>query len=478
MNIRIDNKKILFVGGGKIALHKISTVRQYTRNISIISPEIQDELHQMGFTEIRKEYETSDLEGFFLVYACTNNIEVNRRIKNDAAAYGIMVNVVDNRELSDFISPAVIKQDEMTIAVSSNGENVKKSVEWRNKIKAMLQTGDFLKKSSEQHKKGYVSIIGAGPGDPELLTIKAERALHEADVILYDDLVSSELVARFKARKIYTGKRKDRHHFEQEAINEEIIRHALQGKKVARLKGGDPFIFGRGGEEIEALRQHGIRYEIIPGITAAHGASAYTEIPLTMRKISSSVAFCTGHPVNKIQVPDADTLVYYMVASTVHEVLDAVAQKGRDAGTMVAIVQNATRYNQKIITGTLGELRKSEKAVYSPALLILGENINQFIEDNWYSKKKKVLIVDEDSGIYASEEYIKVHFPCKQTEGADDTLPELNESIDLDFIDEIYFSSSLCIRKFRAIHKSIPEKIIIKTADQEVNAEYRKLFSV
>ena len=138
VNIRIDNRKILFVGGGKIALHKIMTVAKYTRNISIIAPEIQDELHEMGFTEIRKEYETSDLEGFFLVYACTNNIDVNRRIKNDAAACGILVNVVDNRELSDFISPAVIKKNEMTIAVSSNGENVKKSVEWRNAIQAML----------------------------------------------------------------------------------------------------------------------------------------------------------------------------------------------------------------------------------------------------------------------------------------------------------------------------------------------------
>jgi precorrin-2 dehydrogenase / sirohydrochlorin ferrochelatase len=143
LNIRIDNKKILFVGGGKIALHKIKTVVQYTRTITIVSPEIQDELHQMGFAEICKEYETSDLEGFFLVYACTNNLEVNRRIKDDAAYYGILVNVVDNRELSDFISPAVIKQDEMTIAVSSNGENVKKTVEWRNRLKSIIERGDF-----------------------------------------------------------------------------------------------------------------------------------------------------------------------------------------------------------------------------------------------------------------------------------------------------------------------------------------------
>ncbi len=243
---------------------------------------------------------------------------------------------------------------------------------------------------SDQQKRGYVYIVGAGPGDPELLTIKAARVLREADVILYDDLVSSDLVAQFSALKIYTGKRKDSHHFEQDAINEEILRHAGEGKIVARLKGGDPFIFGRGGEEIEVLRQNGIGYEIIPGITAAHGASAYTEIPLTMRKISSSVAFCTGHPVSKIQVPDTDTIVYYMVASTVYEVLDAVVQKGRDENTAVAIVQNATRYNQKIITGTLGEMRKRAPSVYSPALLIIGDSIRQVIEDNWYSKKKKV----------------------------------------------------------------------------------------
>jgi len=339
-------------------------------------------------------------------------------------------------------------------------------------------TKDDTTTSSEPQKRGYVFIIGAGPGDPELLTVKAQRVLREADVILYDDLVSCELITQFHTMKIYTGKRKDCHHFEQEAINEEIVRQALQGKKVARLKGGDPFIFGRGGEEIEVLRQHGIEYEIIPGITAAHGASAYTEIPLTMRKISSSVAFCTGHPVNKIQVPDADTLVYYMVASTVHDVLDAVAKKGRNAETMVAIVQNATRYNQKIVTGTLGELRKSEKAVYSPALLILGENINQFIKDNWYSKKKKVLITGEDPGFYASEEYVKVYFSCQRVEDARHTSHEQDELLDLDFIDEIYFSSLSALRQFKSLYQTIPERITVKTANQDINAEYRKRFSV
>ena len=446
-------------------------------------------------------------------------------------------------------------------------------------------------------RKGYVYIIGAGPGDPELLTLKGERVLREADVILYDDLVSSELIDRFHALKIYTGKRKDSHHFEQDEINEEIVRHALQGKKVARLKGGDPFVFGRGGEEIEVLRKNGIGYEIIPGITAAHGASAYTEIPLTMRKISSSVAFCTGHPINKIQVPDADTLVYYMVASSVHDVLDAVVNKGWKDDTKVAIVQNATRYNQKIFTGTLGELRKREKALYSPALLILGANINQFIENNWYSKKKKVLITGDNEMGFNSEKYIVVPFPCHRVEGADqdtvnqcfktiddysvllfpsrlsvtyffrymhefgkdvrflgnhkiytsshaaytellkygviaDLHPETErsgeiitifrekgvehenillpcsngnneyltlaltalhnrvtslsvyyqgshkqgETLDLDFIDEIYFSSPACVRNFKSCYKTIPEKITVTTANNTTENEFRMLF--
>jgi len=144
LNVRIDNRKILFVGGGKIAMHKIQTVEQYTRDITILAPEIHPDLQGKGFTEIIKRYEPSDLEGAFLVYASTNDEEVNRQIKEDADRLGILVNVVDNRELSSFISPAVIRKDEMTITVSSNGENVKKSVAWRNKIREMMREDDTL----------------------------------------------------------------------------------------------------------------------------------------------------------------------------------------------------------------------------------------------------------------------------------------------------------------------------------------------
>ncbi len=460
----------------------------------------------------------------------------------------------------------------------------------------MNHTADQHGNEPLDRAKGYVYIVGAGPGDPELITVKAQRVLSEADVILYDDLVSLELVDQFNALKIYTGKRKDSHHFEQEEINREIVRHASEGKTVVRLKGGDPFIFGRGGEEIDTLRNVGIHYEIIPGITAAHGASAYTEIPLTMRRISSSVAFCTGHPVNRIQVPDTDTIVYYMVASTVHDVLDAVAAKGRSGSTMVAVVQSATHYNQKTYTGTLDEFRRREKAVYSPALLIIGDSIGQFIEHNWHSRKKKVLMTGGDSSRYSSTDYIMVHFPCRKISGADldavnrvldhiadysllffpnkfsvkyffrflfesgrdvrslahmtictagsaaaaelqesglvadhylepdgtvgyaERLRELcvsgqqillpgssitddslvagltqmgnsvtplgvyahevrqDEVIDLDFIDEIYFSSPVCVRNFQTLFETIPGRITVTTADRSTQNEYDSLF--
>lgn len=454
------------------------------------------------------------------------------------------------------------------------------------------------KTATESHKRGYVYIIGAGPGDPELLTVKAERVLHEVDVILYDNLVSGELIEQFGASKIYTGKRKDKHHFAQDAINEEIVFHAKQGKKVARLKGGDPYVFGRGGEEIAFLRKHGIEYEIIPGITAAHGASAYTEIPLTIRHVSSSVAFCTGHPLDKIHVPDTDTIVYYMVASSASDVAKAIIKKGKGEKTKVAIVQNATRYNQKVFAGTLGELKNKDKKVVSPALLILGENINEFIEDYWFAEKKKVLITGDSTDRYEKGDYVIVRYPCNDfgcsekgstlrtlddiaaeeimllfpdryavryffnylSESNTDVrdfvntvfcpagiaasaellkhgvLPDLcldactsegiimemtglgvtderivipcsgtvdeylvheltaqensvtlldvsvhktfepGEKIDLNFIDEIYFSSPSCVEDFRCHYRAIPENVAVTTADTRTRAEYDKLF--
>ncbi|AAM73454.1 MAG TPA: uroporphyrinogen-III C-methyltransferase [Chlorobaculum sp.] len=308
-------------------------------------------------------------------------------------------------------------------------------------------TGSIHTEPQAAAKRGYVYIAGAGPGDPELLTLKADRVLRGADVILFDDLVLPQMLEPYKAEKIYTGKRKDAHHFAQDEINQEIVRHALMGKTVVRLKGGDPFIFGRGGEEIETLRQHGIGYEIIPGITAAHGASAYSEIPLTMRKVSSSVAFCTGHPVNSIQVPDTDTIVYYMVASNVHDVLDKVAASGRSGETMVAVVQNATRYNQRVITSTLDEFRKREKAVYSPALLIIGQNISQYIEENWFSRKKKVLMTGEAPKKYPPADYITVPFPCQQVAGAD--LGAVKACIEgIDRFSMLFFQNRFAVRYF------------------------------
>jgi uroporphyrin-III C-methyltransferase len=316
---------------------------------------------------------------------------------------------------------------------------------------------------------GYVYLIGAGPGDPELLTLKADRVLREADVILYDDLVSSDILARYNVEKIFTGKRKDNHHFEQDAINDELVRQAKEGKRVARLKGGDPFIFGRGGEELETLRHHGIRYEIVPGITAAHGAASYAEIPLTMRKLSSSVAFCTGHPVTKIQVPSADTLVYYMVASSAHAVLEAVAASGRPDSTPVALVHNATRYNQKALFGTLGEWLRGERAVYSPALLIIGESISLAVADNWFQAKQKVLLVGDDTALMLSGDAFFVSF----TKAAQrETL--VAEPLELHLFDALHFASVADVEAFVEHYPSLPSTLRVTCATAQVMAVYQQ----
>ncbi len=336
-------------------------------------------------------------------------------------------------------------------------------------------------------RKGFVYLAGAGPGDPGLLTMKADQALRRADVILFDDLVAQELVRQYPAEKIYTGKRKGSHHASQEEINRELVRHALAGKVVVRLKGGDPFVFGRGGEEIAVLRRYGIAYEIIPGVTAAHGASAYTEIPLTMRGVSSSVAFCTGHPVSRITVPAADTLVFYMVASSLHEVLDAVVASGRSAETGAAIVQNATRYNQKTVFGTINSFRSRQSPIPSPALLIIGDNIGQFIENSWYSRKRKVLVTGAgDPGRYAEDAFVRVRWSCaaagcgpacSSCSAVDPGPPSAPAPpVDLAYIDEIYFASPACVGNFLHSFGMVPGRILCTPADDSTAAALRRVF--
>ena len=224
-------------------------------------------------------------------------------------------------------------------------------------------------------KYGKVYIAGFGPGDPELLTIKAQHALQQADIIFYDSLLDDIYLENFKGEKIKAGKRKDMHLKEQDEINELLYKAAISGKLVVRIKGGDPMIFGRGGEEFCYLKERLIDVEIIPGITSAFAASAIAGIPLTQRDISSSVAFCTGHPESSIHIPDTDTIVFYMSASNLHIILNKLIAAGRPTNTPVALIENISLPEQRIITGTLYEILKKTNTFHSPLLVIVGNTV-------------------------------------------------------------------------------------------------------
>ena len=224
-------------------------------------------------------------------------------------------------------------------------------------------------------KYGKVYIAGFGPGDPELLTIKAQHALQQADIIFYDSLLDDTYLENFKGEKIKAGKRKNLHMKEQDEINELLYKAAINGKQVVRLKGGDPMIFGRGGEEYHFLKERLINVEIIPGITSALAAAAIAGIPLTQRDISSSVAFCTGHPENSIHIPDTNTIVFYMSASNLHIILNKLIAAGRPTNTPVAIIENISLPEQRIITGTLYEILKKTNTCHSTLLVIVGNTV-------------------------------------------------------------------------------------------------------
>jgi uroporphyrin-III C-methyltransferase/precorrin-2 dehydrogenase/sirohydrochlorin ferrochelatase len=385
VSLDISNKNILIIGGGKIAEQKLSMLSKFTDRITILANSICPEIQLTGFKQIIKDYQQDDLAHYSIVYACTNNRSVNAQIKSDATKQGILVNVVDDPALCDFITPAIYKKGYMTVAVNSNGVDVLKSIEWRNKIKQLLyneadQTEpgnaslrELFAPLGDRKNYGKVYIAGFGPGDPDLLTIKAYRALQQADVIFHDCLLNKEYLDNFKGEKICTGKRKNNHIKEQDEINQLLYNAALEGKKVVRIKGGDPLIFGRGGEEFFYLKQRLIDVEIIPGITSALAAASLAAIPLTQRGVSSSVAFCTGHPESSIQIPETDTIVYYMSTSKIHLILNKLVNAGKPVNTGVAIIENISLPCQRIITGTINEIMLKKNTYHSPLVLIVGD---------------------------------------------------------------------------------------------------------
>jgi len=439
----LDGQQVLVVGGGEVALRKITLLERTGASITLIAPEVHPELKaraDAGQLQLAvRQFEPDDLNGARLVIVATSRRAVNRWIATLSEARGIPVNVVDDREASRFIVPAIIDRDPVLVAISTGGtspvlarrlrERLEASIpkrigalsEWLRSLRAATRLklrdtderrrffeavvdgaaarrfidGDargaeriaqqlLASTSTGPRAAGEVTLVGAGPGDPELLTLKALRALQDADVILYDRLVPAAVLelARRDATRICVGKAAGSIGSTQEEINALLIEHASVGRRVVRLKGGDPFVFGRGGEELEALAAAQIHFSVIPGITAALGVAAYAGIPLTHRDHAHSVTFVTGHADRDGKEPDwralsapGSTAVFYMGLARLEHIVERLMAHGAPAGRPAAIVAQGTTANQRVVTTTLSSIQgaSSDAGLEAPALLIVGD---------------------------------------------------------------------------------------------------------
>lgn len=434
----MHGQKALVVGGGEIALRKTRLLLEAGAMVTLVAPEFDMEISDLPrdrVTLFQQNYSTQFLGDQRLVIAATDNEDINERVFIDAEALGIPVNSVDDPAHSRFIFPAIVDRTPIIISISSGGHAPVLARQIREKLESILPQsvatiGQFAKEmrsrvkarfpfelrrrfweqffngpiplelergqrdkantlfeealATDMHSGGEVYIVGAGPGDPELLTIKALQCLHKADVIVHDGLVSNEIMAlaRRDAQRISVAKSAGKHTLPQDEINQLLITLALDGKRVCRLKGGDPFMYARGGEECEALASAGIPYVIVPGITAAAGCTAYAGIPLTHRDLAQTVQLVTGHTRSNGMEPDwhslaasQQTLVVYMGIGTSLLWSKRLIEFGRCHLTPVAIIQDGTRQTQRVIITDLANLHDAICAfeIQSPALVVIGE---------------------------------------------------------------------------------------------------------
>jgi len=450
----LEKRDCLVVGGGKIAARKVSLLSRARAKVQVVAPDLCEELVVLArkgeIEHAAREFEDADVDGKVLVIAATSRHDVNRRISELAKARNIPVNVVDQPELCTFIVPSVIDRSPVQVAVSTGGsspvlarllrarlesyvpaaygrlaqlvesfrEQVKQRFStinqrrqfWENvlqgEVAELLFTGrdeaarNYLQKALDETEDnpqpiGEVYLVGAGPGDPDLLTFRALRLMQMADVIVYDRLVAPPILdmARREAERIYVGKERDNHTLTQENINQLLVRLAQEGKRVVRLKGGDPFIFGRGGEEISTLMENGVSFQVVPGITAASGCATYSGIPLTHRDYAQSVVFVTGHLKDgsvdlnwKALAHPNQTIVFYMGLHGVGMVSEQLVKHGLPATTPVALVQQGTTQNQRVVITSLEKLEEtvSVEAIKPPTIIIVGEVVALHEKLNWF----------------------------------------------------------------------------------------------
>ncbi|HSI44147.1 MAG TPA: siroheme synthase CysG [Methylotenera sp.] len=449
----IKNRPCVVIGGGEVATRKVTMLLKADAAVTLYSPELCHELADMvsaGKIQYQQSnFEEGQLTGACLVIAATDDEAVNIAVSVAAKAQNIPVNVVDAPDLCTFTMGSIIDRSPVVIAISSEGNApvlaryIRTKIEtmlpatygriaaiageFREQVKAKFATtqarrrfwegvlqgpmvervlsgqeqaarellGKLLNDADTGVQKGEVFLVGGGPGDPDLLTFRALRLMQQCDVCVYDKLVSPEVMelVRRDAELIYVGKSRDQHTLPQEEINELLAKLALQGKRVLRLKGGDPFIFGRGGEEIETLMQHGVPFQVVPGITAANGVSSYAGIPLTHRDYAQACLFITGHL--KDGTIDLDwaamarphqTVVIYMGLVGLADICKRLIEEGVSPDMPAAVIQQGTTQRQRVVTATLKDLAEKVGAaeMKPPCLTIIGEVVQLREKLNWF----------------------------------------------------------------------------------------------
>ena len=451
--VDLHGRACLVVGGGAVAARKVALLSEAGGKVLVVAPQLCEALaKRLAEGELRhaaRGFEDHDLQGMALVIAATDDDVTNRRVSELAKVQNIPVNVVDQPELCSFIVPSVINRDPIQVAVSTGGASpvlarllrarletyipsaygrLAKLVErFRTRVQQRFATtnerrhfwehilegpiAELLFAGRDQDAElaleqavedadlpafhGEVYLVGAGPGDPDLLTFRALRLLQQADVVVYDRLVSPPILdlARRDAERIYVGKARANHALSQEGINQLLVRLAKEGKRVVRLKGGDPFIFGRGGEEIEELLSEGISFQVVPGITAASGCSSYAGIPLTHRDYAQSCVFVTGNlkdgTVNlnwEALAHPNQTVVFYMGLHGVPILSKELTNHGLPGTTPVALVQQGTTQHQRVIISTLATLPEDveKQELKPPTLIIVGEVVELHTKLEWF----------------------------------------------------------------------------------------------
>jgi len=451
ISLKLQQQPCLIVGGGHIAYRKAVLLHKAGAVIHVIAPDIDANLLQL-VEESQGQYIQAlypaqiQLNDYRLVIAATDDYAVNTQVFEDCEALKILVNSVDDPPHCRFMVPAIVDRSPLVISVASNGTSpvlsrqirtqletsiphgmgklAEFSGKWRAAVKAKISNPDerrvfwedlYASSLKEQvfhdnlveadrlieqallewkTPKGEVYLVGAGPGDPELLTLKALRLMQQADVVIYDRLVSPAIMelCRRDATKIYVGKARSNHAVPQEGINALLVEYASKGQRVCRLKGGDPFIFGRGGEEIQELFAAGVPFQVVPGITAASGCSAYAGIPLTHRAYAQSVRFLTGHlkegspelPWDEL-VYQNQTLVLYMGLVGLEKICEKLIEHGQRPDMPVALISKGTTPEQKVLVGTLADIasKVEENHIQAPTLTIIGDVVSLREQLQW-----------------------------------------------------------------------------------------------